>query len=88
MWKKDSLYAGIHAAWTAKRCLSIFKKVTDILAKLKCTSFEMTYVGFLQFKYPAIFAKLYKVWLQGGQDHFFPKEMLISLSILKLHKNP
>ena len=26
--------------------------------------------------------------LQGGQDHFFPKEMLISLSILKLHKYP
>ena len=26
--------------------------------------------------------------LQGDQDHFFPKEMLISLSILKLHKNP
>ena len=26
--------------------------------------------------------------IQGGQDHFFPKEMLISLSILKLHKNP
>ena len=25
--------------------------------------------------------------IQGGQDHFFPKEMLISLSILKLHKN-
>ena len=26
---------------------SVFsKKVTDILAKLKCTSFEMTYVGF------------------------------------------
>ena len=42
------------------------KKVTDILAKLKCTSFEMTYVGFLQFKYPAIFAKLYKVWLPLG----------------------
>ena len=27
-------------------------------------------------------------YVQGGQDHFFPKEMLISLSILKLHKNP
>ena len=26
--------------------------------------------------------------LQGGQDHFFPKEMLISSSILKLLKNP
>ena len=26
-------------------------------------------------------------YVQGGQDHFFPKEMLISLSILKLHKN-
>ena len=26
--------------------------------------------------------------LQGDQDHFFPKEMLISPSILKLHKNP
>ena len=26
--------------------------------------------------------------LQGGQDHFLPKEMLISTSILKLHKNP
>ena len=26
--------------------------------------------------------------VQGGQDHFFPKEMLISLLILKLHKNP
>ena len=26
--------------------------------------------------------------IQGDQDHFFTKEMLISLSILKLHKNP
>ena len=26
--------------------------------------------------------------LQGVQDHFLSKEMLISLSILKLHKNP
>ena len=26
--------------------------------------------------------------VQGDQDHFFPKEMLISPSILKLHKNP
>ena len=26
--------------------------------------------------------------IQGDQDHFLPKEMLISLSILKLHKNP
>ena len=26
--------------------------------------------------------------LQGDQDHFFTKEMLISPSILKLHKNP
>ena len=26
--------------------------------------------------------------IQGGQDHFFPKEMLTTLSILKLHKNP
>ena len=26
--------------------------------------------------------------IQGDQDHFFPKEMLISPSILKLHKNP
>ena len=25
--------------------------------------------------------------IQGDQDHFFPKEMLISPSILKLHKN-
>ena len=27
-------------------------------------------------------------WLQCVQDHFLCKEMLISLSILKLHKNP
>ena len=26
--------------------------------------------------------------LQGDQDHFLAKEMLISPSILKLHKNP
>ena len=26
--------------------------------------------------------------IQGDQDHFLPKEMLISLSILKLNKNP
>ena len=26
--------------------------------------------------------------IQGDQDHFLCKEMLISLSILKLHKNP
>ena len=26
--------------------------------------------------------------LQGDQDHFLIKEMLISLSILQLHKNP
>ena len=26
--------------------------------------------------------------VQGDQDHFFTKEMLISLSILKLQKNP
>ena len=26
--------------------------------------------------------------IQGDQDHFYAKEMLISLSILKLHKNP
>ena len=26
--------------------------------------------------------------VQGDQDHFFTKEMLISPSILKLHKNP
>ena len=26
--------------------------------------------------------------VQGDQDHFYAKEMLISLSILKLHKNP
>ena len=26
--------------------------------------------------------------LQGDQDHFFSKEMLITPSILKLHKNP
>ena len=26
--------------------------------------------------------------IQGDQDHFLPKEMLISPSILKLHKNP
>ena len=26
--------------------------------------------------------------IQGDQDHFLAKEMLISLSILKLHKNP
>ena len=26
--------------------------------------------------------------IQGVQDHFLSKEMLISLSILKLHKNP
>ena len=29
-----------------------------------------------------------RIQLQGDQDHFFPKEMPISLSILKLHKNP
>ena len=26
--------------------------------------------------------------IQGDQDHFLSKEMLITLSILKLHKNP
>ena len=31
---------------------------------------------------------LYKFHLQGDQDHFLSKEMLISPSILKLHKNP
>ena len=32
--------------------------------------------------------KVESSFLQGGQDHFLPKEMLISPSILKLHKNP
>ena len=27
-------------------------------------------------------------WVQGDQDHFLCKEMLLSPSILKLHKNP
>ena len=27
-------------------------------------------------------------YIQGDQDHFYAKEMLISHSILKLHKNP
>ena len=31
---------------------------------------------------------LFAVKIQGDQDHFFTKEMLISPSILKLHKNP
>ena len=30
----------------------------------------------------------HRVPIQGDQDHFLAKEMLISLSILKLHKNP
>ena len=29
-----------------------------------------------------------KLTVQGDQDHFYAKEMLISPSILKLHKNP
>ena len=32
--------------------------------------------------------KQYQIYVQGDQDHFYAKEMLISPSILKLHKNP
>ena len=33
-------------------------------------------------------SKSFAYLLQGDQDHFLCKEMLISPSILKLHKNP
>ena len=32
--------------------------------------------------------KLINFDIQGDQDHFLAKEMLISPSVLKLHKNP
>ena len=54
-----------------------------------CIVTENTYKSFCNRFLQNISDRLF--WLnsiQGVQDHFLRKEMLISLSILKLHKNP
>ena len=66
---------------------------TYLMPILQKVTFE--YSNFIFFNYFQPYSNIPKakvsvrgIFLQGGQDHFFPKEMLISSSILKLLKNP
>ena len=64
------------------------KVILQVFDKMTCVSRTFS-------RWKSKFAKLWKTifwtttsFVQGDQDHFFTKEMLISPSLLKLHKNP
>ena len=59
------------------------------MGEINCSSLRASFNRLLESTLESLF-KNFRIYdrfddLQGGQDHFFPKEMLISLSILKLH---
>ena len=70
--------------WTSSSCSKLFGTFEneDVLIKGNCI-----YLKELAWSSTA-HTQIFYNNVQGDQDHFFPKEMLISPSILKLHKNP